>query len=128
MAVGPNTTTAQADLIVQMQNSLYAPPITVNGATDALPLSGTVFVQSAGVDAMTLATPVSGPQEVGGNDGQVLRVIDDGGHAHTITTASNKIVPSHHVLTFGGTRGQFIELRAFAGLWYPLALSGVTPS
>jgi hypothetical protein len=97
--------------------------IVVSGSTDALPFVGDVFVQTAGVDAMTLATPT-----VGIDDGKVLRVTDDVGHAHTITTAANKIIPSHMTLTFNGTRGSYAVLKSFNGLLYPIGLSGVTAS
>jgi hypothetical protein len=91
------------------------------GTTDALPLIGSAFITTAGVDATTLATPT-----VTTDDGKTLTVVDTTGHAHTITTASGKIVPAHSVVTFNGTVGSFVTLRAFQGLWYPLASNGVT--
>jgi hypothetical protein len=112
-----------------LDNSIRAVGM-VSGATDALPINSantTVIVQSTGVDAMTLAQPALGPLNIG-DDGRELLVIDDGGHAHTITTASNGIVPSHHLATFNGTRGSYVKFKAFNGLWYPIASSGVTIS
>lgn len=97
---------------------------TASGSADAITFPGSVFVTTAGVDAMTLATPTAGGPGTG-NDGAILRVTDTTGHAHTITTAANKIAPAHHVVTFNGTVGSFIELEAFGGLWYPMAQSGV---
>lgn len=125
---GANTTATLEQRLANLEANDFTPPVLVNGATDALPKVGSVLIQSTGVDATTLATPVSGPQEAGGDDGKVLLVIDDGGHAHTITTASNKIVPSHAILTFNGTRGSSARLIANAGLWYPIGLVGVTAS
>lgn len=93
---------------------------TASGASDALIFPGSTFITTAGVDATTLATPV-----VTTDDGKKITVVDAGGHAHTITTASNKIVPAHSVVTFNGTVGSWIELEAYQGLWYPKASSGV---
>ncbi len=113
-----------------------------SGSTDALtggggtlgrgsvPICGTVFVTAAGVDAMTLATPVAGPPSGGSNqnDGLSLTIIDTTGHAHTITTATNKVNGNKKTITFGGTVGNFVELIAFQGVWYVAAFAGVTLS
>lgn len=104
-------------------------PVSVNtlsGSTDAVTFTvyrQDFFVTTAGIDAMTLATPVATT-----DDGKRIRVFDAGGHAHTITAAANKIVPSHHLITFGGTAGSWVELEAYQGLWYPVSNSGVTIS
>lgn len=127
---------ASASAIQNVQSPLEAsaligphqvPPTNLTGSTDALPLEGECYISTAGVDATTLATPTAGGPGTG-DDGKCLRVTDVGGHAHTITTASNKVVPSHHLLTFNGTAGSFVELQAFNGLWYVKAINGVTPS
>ena len=97
------------------------------GSSDALSFPATVFITTAGVDAATLLTPTAGGPGVG-NDGDRLLVIDASGHAHTITTASNKIVPSHSLVTFGGIAGASIQFIAYNGVWYPLFASGVTIS
>lgn len=96
---------------------------TASGASDALTFPGSVFITTAGVDATTLATPT-----VTTDDGKKITVFDVGGHAHTITTAANKIVPAHSLVTFGGTAGSWVELEAYQGLWYPKASSGVVIS
>lgn len=96
---------------------------TLSGSADALAFGSDNFITTAGVDATTLATPTPTT-----DDGKTVRVTDAGGHAHTITTASNKIVPSHHLVTFGGTAGAWIEFEAYQGLWYPRANFGVTIS
>jgi hypothetical protein len=104
-------------------------PLVYTGSADVLLYPGLAIINSSGVDAMTLATPVAGAQAAGGDDGKTLTVIDAGGHAHTITTATNKIVPSHHVLTFNGTAGSSVVLIAWNGLWYVEGTpSGVTAS
>ena len=96
-----------------------------SGTADALNFPGTVMITKAGVDATTLATPVAGGPGVG-NDGDRLLVVDTTGHAHTITTASNKIAVSHSLVTFGGGVGASIQFIAYGGLWYPLFATGVS--
>ncbi len=108
--------------------SSQAPQTVLTGSADALPTFGDVIVNSSGVDAMTLQTPVAGGQQQGGDDGKLLRVTDVGGHAHTITLASNVLAPAHHLLTFAGTVGNFVELIAYNGRWFVKATAGVTAS
>jgi hypothetical protein len=92
----------------------------------AAPICGTSFIETAGVDACTLAAPVAGAPSAGGNDGLEITIVDNGGHAHTVTAPANGIVPAHHLITFNGTRGSFVTLVARNGVWIPLASSGVT--
>jgi hypothetical protein len=96
---------------------------TASGSTDALLFSGSTFITTAGVDATTLATPANP-----GDNGKVLRVTDTSGHAHTITVSAGVFPPSHHLVTFNGTVGSYVEFEAFGGLWYVGANSGVTVS
>jgi hypothetical protein len=98
-----------------------------SGVSDALTFPASVFITTAGVNATTLATPVAGGPGVG-DDGKRLLVIDTTGHAHTITTAANKIVLSHSLVTFGGAVGASIQFEAFGGVWYPLFATGVSIS
>jgi len=118
----------------RLPNGLIEAVQNLSGATDAIALKdGYVFVNSTGVDAMTLAQPIAGvaDSQPTGQDGLTIVIIDTGGHAHTITTISTPIlgvVPSHHLITFGGTAGSFVELVAYNGLWYPLSSTGVTIS
>lgn len=94
----------------------------------AVPIVGTSFIESSGVDACTLATPVAGDPSAGGNDGLEITIVDNGGHAHTVTTAAGIIVPAHHLATFNGTQGSFVTFIARNGKWLVLASSGVTIS
>jgi len=98
-------------------------PNTLSGSTDAIIFPGGNWITTAGVDATTLATPT-----VTTDDGKRILVVDTGGHAHTITAAANKIVPSHHLVTFNGTAGSYVVMEAYQGLWYPLENSGVVIS
>ena len=99
-----------------------------SSATSSVPICGTSFIETAGVDACTLATPVAGAPSSGGNDGLSITIFDNSAHAHTVTTAANVIVPSHHVATFNGTQGSFVTLVARNGKWLVEASSGVVMS
>ena len=97
--------------------------ITLSGTTDALTFPSDTWIDTTSVDATTLGTPVPTT-----DDGKRIQVVDVTGHAHTITTAANKIVPSHSIATFNGVGGSFIVLEANQGLWYIVGSSGVTVS
>jgi hypothetical protein len=97
-----------------------------NGSTP--PICGTSFIETAGVDACTLAAPATGSPSSGGNDGLEITIIDNSGHAHTVTTAANGITPAHHLATFNGTQGSFITFLARNGKWIPVQSTGVTVS
>lgn len=125
--------TGTTDAITGGGGSLVLPPGTIPAGQSApqqssTPICGTSFIETAGVDACTLATPVAGAPSAGGNDGLEITIVDNSGHAHTVTTAAGVITPAHHVLTFNGTQGSFITLVARNGKWIPVQLSGVTPS
>jgi hypothetical protein len=111
--------------VIQGGGGVLNVPASVS-VTPTTPICGTSFIESTVVDACTLATPVAGSPAAGGNDGLEITVVDNGGHAHTVTTAANKITPSHHIITFNGTQGSFITLIARNGFWIPVQQSGVT--
>jgi hypothetical protein len=121
---GSGDNSAQRDVLA----STVQLPTPLTGSADVLTAPGLFIVNSSGVDAMTLAQPTAGDQQSGGDDGKTLTVIDNGGHAHTITCATNGIINSHHLVTFNGTIGSFVTLQAYNAVWYPLANSGVTVS
>jgi len=94
------------------------------GSADAINITARkVVVTATGVDAMTLATPVAGT-----DDGLELTVVSAGAHAHTITTAANKINGADDTATFGAAAGNSITLVAYGGVWYASNLTGVTLS
>lgn len=97
------------------------------GTADPLQFPGNTQINAAGVDAMTLATPLAGDQP-SGDDGKTVFVVDLNGAAHTITTAANKIINSKHIATFNGTVGSNCTLVAMGGVWVPTQLAGVTIS
>src|SRR6185312_8502997 len=94
----------------------------LSGATDAIPINaGTAIVTTNGVDAMTLATPTAGT-----NDGLELTVISTGAHAHTVTTAANKINGADDTATFAAAAGNGFTFVAYNGIWYTKNLTGIT--
>jgi len=120
-----------ASAIQEFQGALAEGQAAVlTGATDQVPFPGLVILNGANADAATLAAPVAGAQGPGsaaGDDGKTIRIIDASGKAHTVTTPSNKIANSKHVLTWNGTIGSNVELEAWNGVWYPIGTpNGVT--
>lgn len=98
------------------------------GSTDALAYAGTAIIDATGVDACTLATPV-----VGQDDGKRLRIISTTAHAHTVTTAANKIANGAttafgDTLTFAAKQGANCLLFACQGIWYLVEATNVTLS
>src|ERR1700733_5937467 len=106
--------TGTTDVIQGGGGSLAA----ISATGGAVPIAGRSIINSTGVDACTLATPVAGNPAAGGNDGLEITVVDIGGHAHTVTTAANKINGNKHVATFPGTVGAQVKFVAYNGIWY----------
>jgi len=103
--------------------------VAVASANGAIAITqGAVVVTKAGVAALTLALPTAGLPAAAGHDGQILRIVDVGGHAHTVTTPASGLNGSVHIATFNGTVGSFVELIAYNAVWYVLASSGITLS
>jgi hypothetical protein len=100
----------------------------VLGANATPPICGTSFIETAGVNATTIAAPAAGSPASGGNDGLSITIFDNSGHAHTVTAPANGITPAHHLITFNGTQGSFVTLTARNGKWLVEASSGVTVS
>ena len=105
-------------------------PVQAKGSTDVIPVgSGEVFITTAGVDAMTLALPKAGVYPAGvaqslgdpRDDGKEIVIISTTLFAHTITTPTNGINGSLHLVTFGAlAAGNYIRLKAFNGTWWQL--------
>lgn len=135
-AFGPGPGGANLAILGNNGESIFPvsvePPVVLSGSADALtPLKASLYmVTTAGVDSMTLSTPVAGdPRSVaGGMDGFWLSVYDTGGHAHTITTAAGKINGALHIATFSGTVGVVATFVAYNGIWYAAPLTGIVLS
>lgn len=83
--------------------------------------SGTTTLGSGGALAMTLATPAD-PAD----DGKILFIEAATAHAHTVTTAANKIQNANALgdtLTFAHA-GDSVVLEAIAGLWVVRSING----
>ena len=89
---------------------------------------GRVLITKGTAAALTLAAPVAGAPESGGDDGVVLQVTDTTGAAHTVTTPASKINGNKNIATFGGTANNSLEVVAYNGVWYVSALGGTTLS
>jgi hypothetical protein len=118
--------TGTTDVITGGGGSLQNVP--GSSAGSSIPICGTSFIETAGVDACTLAAPAAGAPSAGGNDGLEITIIDNSGHAHTVTAPANAITPAHHLATFNGTQGSFVTFIARNGKWLVGASSGVTIS
>lgn len=106
------------------------PPIVLSGSADALASPGyvgTAVITTAGVDAVTLATPVAGGQGTG-DDGKFLWVFSTTAQAHTVTTASNKINGNKHIATFAAAIGNNVLFYAYNGIWWMFSQVGITLS
>ena len=112
-------------------------PVVASGSTDALPnTSATILVMSAGVNAMTLAKPKAGVysamqakiQSLGdvGDDGKMILVVLGTAQLHTITTPTNGINGSKHLVTFTAVIANYVWLIAIGGKWYVVGQQGAT--
>ncbi len=91
--------------------------------------SGVVFITKGSAAALTIADPVSGSPEVGGDDGKRLVILALTAHAHTVTrttTGFNDAGASGDVATFGGAKGDAMVILAYGGKWYTEDLRNVT--
>ena len=112
--------TQRLSIIEQALTNQEVPVTVASAAATIAPGVEQVFLTYAGVTSLTLPSPVAGTPGIGstGQDGATLEITDTTGHAHTITTGANGINGSKHVITFPGTVGTTIKLRAFNGSWW----------
>lgn len=91
--------------------------------------SGTVFITKGTAAALTIANPVSGHPDAGGDDGKRLTLISTTAAAHTLTrstTGFNDGGSGSDVATFGAAIGNAITIIAYGGKWYVEATRNVT--
>ena len=92
-------------------------------ASGAIPLvSGTYVLNGAGTLSMTLATPTTPAQ-----DGIILTIVAGTAHAHTVTTAANKINGNKDTITYAAV-GDTATIQSVAGIWVNTSLGGPTPA
>jgi hypothetical protein len=99
-------------------------PIARVDALGAAITRGTVILNAATPLALTLAAPKAGPQMTGGEDGNILTIINIQdcpltGSGHTITAPTNSIRGAGSTLTFTTVSAETISLIAYGGVWYP---------
>lgn len=94
--------------------------IGANGAVSQR--SGLLLVTKSGVCAMTLADPIAGDPAVGGDDGKRLTILAATASAHTLSNAAgsgfNAGGSGTDVGTYGGAKGDNIQIVAYGGKWY----------
>lgn len=128
VSVGGAFDNASASAVAELPNGSNNP---LGGAADAIPphSSGVYYVNTNGVDAMTIAAPAAGDSAQGGDDGKEIIVISQHANAHTITfTGGTAQDGAGHTTTatFAAQLGASIKIKAFGGKWIVLNLQGVT--
>lgn len=94
----------------------------VTGAI-AVPTQNTqVFLNKAGVAAMTLAAPAKG------QDGLILTITSTTAQAHTVTATAlySTGTASVNLATFAANKGSGMVLMAAGGLWSVMSATGIT--
>jgi len=76
-----------------------------------------LILGSNGVEDAILPAPTE--------NGQIIRVVDMGGYAHTITAPANGINGNRSVVTFSGIPRSYVVLKARAGVWTVIHAQGV---
>ena len=123
------TTLEQALLAQEIPNTLSA----AAGAISQ-PNAGAVeqnFITYGAAGAYTLANPAAGkplPGGGGGQDGSTLEITSTTAFAHTITTGTNGVNGSKHIITFPLAAGTTVRLKAYGGSWWVQLVNGVTLS
>ena len=113
----------KCNFVVTKSNNPLVGDTSILTAAGAIPMvSGTYMISGSAAIAMTLATPTTPDQ-----DGITLKLIAGTAHAHTVTTAKNKIVPSLDTVTFAAV-GDYVILQSSGGLWFNLGIGGPTPA
>jgi hypothetical protein len=113
-----------ACVLVVAALGVLAPGSQVNyiTAAGAIPLvTGTYALNGAAALAMTLATPTTA------QDGTRLVIVATTAHAHTVTTASDKIENTKDTVTYAAI-GDICILEAVNGLWMLQFIGGPTPA
>lgn len=105
-----------------------ADPISLVAADGAIAAKGgTVFITKGSAAALTLAAPISGDPDSGGDDGKVLSIVSTTAFAHTVTqSAPGFNGATQTVGTFGAAKGSGLTLIAYGGAWYVVGNVGVT--
>lgn len=123
-AGAPNEIFQSAVTTQQTEGNLIWPAVNLSGSTDAIPVTsgGFYVVKTAGVDAMTIATPTVSME------GFMFYISSDTANAHTLTAASacfSNGTAATTVVTFKAFKGSNILFRV-CNLTYHVISSNVT--
>ena len=94
----------------------------------AIAPGGKAFLKTGTAGAMTLALPLAGPQNAGGQDGMAMIITALDAEAYTVTTPADGYNGADHIATFGGDIGDSIYLLAYGGTWLVTQNNGITLS
>jgi hypothetical protein len=98
--------------------------IPANGAIAIKP--GLVLLSKSTAGAYTLAAPVAGPQDQGGQDGITMQIVASTAEAHVVTTPALAFNGVDDTATYGGAIGDSMEITSNGGIWIVRNLNGVT--
>jgi hypothetical protein len=113
-------------LVEPFYGQRWRKPLQVLGASGAVTIKDSVvLITKAGVAALTLADPTSGT-----HDGLVMRFQSTTAQAHTLDNSAgsgfNAGGAASDIGTWGGAKGDGMEITAYAGKWYVNWLRNVT--
>jgi hypothetical protein len=103
-------------------------PVAKYTAAGAIALGGKALLLAGSAAAMTLAQPVAGAQNAGGNDGMVMEITALDAYAYTVTTSADGINGTGDTLTASAAVGDTVNLVAYGGVWYIRKTTTGTPA
>jgi hypothetical protein len=107
------------------QTGSHKEVVEIEAASGAINIkSGVAVVTLGSAAALTLAAPLAGV-----DDGSVLTIVSTTAQAHTVTQTTpgfNGGGTASDVGTFGAAIGNSMQLVAYNGIWYTVALRNVT--
>jgi hypothetical protein len=112
-ATNPGSAVANYALVTPVYDQAQGAQLQVFGANGALAVKGsTVIITKGSAAALTLADPTSGA-----NDGLLIDIVSTTAFAHTLVAPSGYNV-SGTTATWGGAKGDSLQLVAYGGKWY----------
>jgi hypothetical protein len=89
---------------------------------------GEFHITKATAGNYTMIAPIAGLPSLGGQDGNILRIVSATAAAHVITFPANTLNGNTHIMTFAAAVGNGVELHAKNGKWLVANNQGVTLS
>lgn len=118
-------TELQVAVTLDETNNLQANHYTTAGA---LAVGGVALLNTGAASNFTLAAPLAGAQNAGGQDFATMKILALDAHAYVVTTPADKINGADDTATWTAAVGNGMELIAYNGVWYSSRLTGVTLS